>query len=305
MSRVILVTGATGQQGGAVINALLNESNQNFTILAVTRDTTSGSSQKLAAKSSSIKLVQGNLDDVPGIFAAAKEVVKEPIWGAYSVQISMGKGVTFDGEITQGKAMIDESIKNNVKHFVYSSVDRGGDEKSWDNETPIPHFQTKYQIDRYLRDTAGSMGWTILRPVAFMDNLQPGFPTKVFMAALSNNLGEKPLQWIATKDIGIFAAKAFANPEKYNKQAVSLAGDNLTVEGLTEAFGKATGAPVVPTYGILGSVLTTMVGEMGTMVRWFGSDGYGADTNKLKTMHPGLLNMESWIKEESKFPKAS
>lgn len=169
MSKVILVTGATGNQGGAVINALLNESNSNFTILAVTRDTNSSSSQKLAAKSPSIKLVQGNLDDVPGIFAAAKEVVSEPIWGVYSVQISMGKGVTFDGEIAQGKAMIDESIKNNVKHFVYSSVDRGGDEKSWDNETPIPHFQTKYQIDRYLRETAGSMGWTILRPVAFMD----------------------------------------------------------------------------------------------------------------------------------------
>lgn len=125
------------------------------------------------------------------------------------------------------------------------------------------------------------------------------------MAALSNNLGEKPLQWIATKDIGVFAAKAFANPEKYNKLAISLAGDNLNVEGLTEAFGNATGTPIAPTFGILGSVLTTMVGEMGTMVRWFGSDGYGADINKLKTMHPGLLNMESWIKEESKFPKAS
>jgi uncharacterized protein YbjT (DUF2867 family) len=169
MSKVILVTGATGNQGGAVINALLKETNQKFTILAVTRDTNSASSQKLANKSPSIKLVQGNLDDVPGIFAAAKEVVKEPIWGVYSVQISMGKGVTFEGEIAQGKAMIDESVKSGVKHFVYSSVDRGGDEKSWETETPIPHFQTKYQIDRHLKDNAGEMGWTILRPVAFMD----------------------------------------------------------------------------------------------------------------------------------------
>lgn len=123
------------------------------------------------------------------------------------------------------------------------------------------------------------------------------------MAALSNNLGEKPLQWIATKDIGIFAALAFANPEKYNHKAISLAGDNLNVAGLTKAFGSATGTPIGPTYSFLGSVLTYMVGEMGTMVRWFGTDGYGADINKLKTMHPGLLNMESWIKEESKFPK--
>src|ERR1700712_4157126 len=118
------------------------------------------------------------------------------------------------------------------------------------------------------------------------------------MAALSNNLGQKPLQWIATKDIGVFAAKAFGNPEEYNHKAISLAGDSLNVEGLTGAFESAIGEPIVPTFGILGSVLTTMVGEMGTMVRWFGTDGYGADIKKLRSMHPGLLDMEAWIKEE-------
>lgn len=123
------------------------------------------------------------------------------------------------------------------------------------------------------------------------------------MAALSNNLGQKPLQWIATKDIGIFAAKAFTTPEEYNHKSISLAGDSLNVEGLTKAFESATGTPIAPTFGFLGSVLTTMVGEMGIMVRWFGTDGYGADIKKLKTMHPGLLDMESWITEESNFPK--
>lgn len=123
------------------------------------------------------------------------------------------------------------------------------------------------------------------------------------MAALSNNLGQKPLQWVATKDIGVFAAKAFASPQEYNHKAISLAGDSLNVEGLTGAFESATGHPIGPTFGFLGSILTTMVGEMGTMVRWFGTDGYGADINMLKTLHPGLLTMEAWIKEESAFPK--
>jgi uncharacterized protein YbjT (DUF2867 family) len=169
MSKVILVTGATGKQGGAVVDALLKETKHNFTILAVTRDPNSGSSKTLAQKSPSIKLVQGNLDDVPAIFKEAGEVVKEPVWGVYSVQVSTGKGVTFDGEITQGKALVDESVKNGVKRFVYSSIERGGDEKSWETQTPIPHFQTKYQIEHHLRDNAGQMGWTIIRPVAFMD----------------------------------------------------------------------------------------------------------------------------------------
>ena len=168
MSKVILVTGATGKQGGAVINALLKDL-KHCTILAVTRDPNSEGSKKLALKSSSIKLVQGNLDDVPSIFKTASGVVKEPIWGVYSVQLSMGKGVTFAGEIAQGKALVDESVKTGVKYFVYSSVDRGGDEKSWVTKTPILHFQTKFEIEHHLRGNAGEMGWTILRPVAFME----------------------------------------------------------------------------------------------------------------------------------------
>ncbi len=55
--------------------------------------------------------------------------------------------------------------------FVYSSGAWRRDEKSWANATPIPHFQTKQLIEIHLRDKAQGMGWTILRPVAFMDNL--------------------------------------------------------------------------------------------------------------------------------------
>jgi uncharacterized protein YbjT (DUF2867 family) len=170
MSKVILVTGATGKQGGAVVSALLKS--EKFTVLAVTRSAGSSSALKLASKEN-VKIVEGNLDDVPGIFAAAKLISDEPIWGVYSVQISIGKGVTFDGEINQGKSLIDESLKQGVKHFVYSSIDRGGDEKSWETETPIPHFQTKHRIELHLRSKSGDessrMGWTILRPVAFME----------------------------------------------------------------------------------------------------------------------------------------
>lgn len=294
---------ATGKQGGSVVDALLSQSSTSkFTILAVTRDANSSSAAKLAAKSpSTIKLVQGNMDDVPALFASAKEAASDgKIWGVYSVQISMGKGVTHEGEIVQGKAMIDESVKQGVSHFVYSSVDRGGDEKSWTTPTPIPHFASKYEIEHHLRDHAGSMGWTILRPVAFCDNLEPGFPHRVFMTALSNHLGEKKLQWVATRDIGFFAAKAFAQPEEWNHKAVGLAGDELNVAQLTQAF-KNKGVPSGPTFWFLGSILTYMVGELGIMIKWFGTDGYGADIPKLRKMNPSLMTMEDWLVKESKF----
>lgn len=163
MSKAILITGATGKQGGAVIEHLAN--NAAFTLLAVTRNTSGGSAQKLSSKASNIKLVQGDMDDVPALFKSASAAAAgSPIWGVYSVQISQGKGVTSEGEIRQGKAMVDESVKAGVKQFVYSSVERGGDEASWENKTPIPHFQTKWEIEHHLRDNAGQMGWTVLRP---------------------------------------------------------------------------------------------------------------------------------------------
>lgn len=138
-----------------------------------------------------------------------------------------------------------------------------------------------------------------------MDNLQPGFPTRVFLAALRDTLGpSKPLQWIATKDIGVFAGKAFLSPAEYNHRALGLAGDELTVSQLSEVFQKETGAALDGTFWALGAVLKYMVGDMGKMVDWFGSDGYGADIKGLKGMHPGLMDLGTWIREESNFPKA-
>lgn len=303
MSKSILVTGATGKQGGSVIDSLLGlPSASSFTILAVTRSPTSPSAGKLASKSPAIKLVEGDLNDVPALFASAGRVHKAPIWGVYSVQISQGKDVTFDGEIAQGKALIDESLKQGVKHFVYSSVERGGDAKSWENETPVPHFQTKLRIEQHLREAAGGkMGWTILRPVAFMDNLQPGFQSKVFMTALDNTLKGKKLQWVATSDIGAFAAMAFDKPDEWNHEAIGLAGDDLDVDEVNKAFKNTTGSPLGTTFGFLGSTLMYMVGELGTMIRWFKTDGYGADIEKLRKLYPGTLTMEQWIREKSSF----
>ncbi|KAH6653935.1 hypothetical protein BKA67DRAFT_563671 [Truncatella angustata] len=307
MSKVLLVTGATGKQGGAVIDALLKLKGSPFTILAVTRNAAGGSAKKLEQRSPSIKIVQGDLDDCAALFDEAQRVESTPIWGVYSVQISMGKGVTMESEVAQGKALIDESMKRGVKYYVYSSVERGGDEHSWENPTPIPHFQSKYHIERYLRDVTSrshnveGMDWTILRPVAFMDNLAPGMPTKVFMAAMNNWLQGKSTQWIATKDIGVFAAKAFENPGTWNKRAIGLAGDELTMQQMSKVFERATGSPAPMAPWFLGSVLTYMVTELKLMIGWFASEGYKANIRERRAEYPQLLNMERWLREESMF----
>lgn len=319
MSRALLITGATGQQGGAVLNALIARQPSDFLLLAVTRNAQSPGAKRLAAKSPSIRLVEGDLNNVPGLFkSATKAAGTVPLWGVYSVQVSMGSGVTLEGEVRQGKAMIDESIKAGIKHFVYSSVDRGGNERSWDNPTPVPHFKTKHEIEHHLGDstastdsakdrtspatsgkTTNTMGWTILRPAIFMDNLAPGFAGKVFLTMLRDTIKKKPLQWVATKDIGRFAAEAFHDPETWNRRAIGLAGDELTFSQLSLAFQKVTGKPVGTTVGLLGKALKHGVSEMGTMVEWFRDEGYGADMLENKRAVPDMMIMEAWLKESA------
>ena len=308
-AKPILITGATGKQGGAVLEQLASHpSSSQFVLCAVTRNTSSAASQKIVQRFPNVLLVQGDLNDVPELFKSAESTLKSAgkstnIWGVYSVQISLGPGVTVEGEIAQGNALIDESVAHGVKHFVYSSVDRGGNAKSFDNETPIPHFQSKFRIEKHLLEKAGSkgenMGWTILRPVAFMDNLEPGFKTKVFLAALRDTLKGKPLQWISTEDIGIFAAKAFRDPEAWNTRAESLAGDELTLDEMSGCYERVTGSPVPATYGFFGSALMYAVKELNVMITWFSTDGYGANIAQLKKEEPQLCGFERWLRERS------
>ena len=306
MAKVLLITGATGKQGGSVIDALLADptAETTFVIAAVTRNPTSKGAQALAARSPAIKIIQGDFNDTPALFRTASEITKAPVWGVFSVQVPMGKGQSHETEERYGKAMVDESLKQGVKQFVYTSVDRGGDEKSWTNPTPVPHFISKHNVELYLRQQAASkMGWTILRPVAFMDNIVPGFQTKVFMAAWHSALQEKPLQLIATADIGWFAAQAFLHPDdaKYKNKAVGLAGDELSFSQLDAVFKKTTGNGVPVTFGVLGKALLWGVAEMGSMMKWFKTDGYGADVRNLRTVHPGLMNFETWMQKKSAF----
>lgn len=201
-------------------------------------------------------------------------------------------------EEKQGKALLDAAIQHGVQHFVYSSVDRGG-ERSIDNPTNIPHFKSKHNIEQHLlRKTEGTaMGWTILRPVAFMENFDGGFVGKIFATAWRNVVKSRPLQLVATSDIGAFAAKALLEPANYNKKSISLAGDELTYEQLRVVYKKAKGTDVPTTFGFLARLVLWMSEEMGTMFNFFEREGYGADIKELRKIHPDLQDLGTWLKK--------
>ncbi|KAF7546253.1 hypothetical protein G7Z17_g8556 [Cylindrodendrum hubeiense] len=297
MSPVLLITGATGKQGGSVIKALLAR-NADFKILAVTRDVSSPAAKRLAAKSTNISLVQGDLNNTESIFDSARKLTSSPIWGVFSVQLPAMNKTGPIIEEAQGKSLVDSAIKHGVKHFVYSSVDRNG-AKSIDNPTNIPHFKSKHNIEHHLIDKTqnSDMNWTILRPVAFMENFSVGFVGKIFATAWRDVVKSRHLQLISVEDIGVFGALSFMDPENFKGKSISLAGDELTYSQLVDVFEKETNKAPPTTFSFLASLALSMSEEMGTMFSFFEKEGYGADIKSLKEMHPELKDLGVWIKD--------
>ncbi|KAH6623058.1 hypothetical protein F5144DRAFT_605588 [Chaetomium tenue] len=300
----ILVVGATGQQGGAVVKSLLDlpESSSRFHILALTRNAQSERAKHLVSEhNGTVSLIEGD-DANPGpIFAS------QPEGSIDSIFI-----VTVPGQKTpeeqQAIPLIDAAVAHGVKHIVFSSVDRGGDEKSWTNPTDIKHFLAKHNIELYLRDKAdkeagGKFTWTILRPVCFMDNMNPGMLCYMFTAMWDAALKpDTKLQLVGVRDIGVFGAKALSDPAKWSGRAVSLAGDELTLAEAREIFHRVVGGTLPQTFTFLGRALMWGVKEMGDMFAFFEREGYGADIEALNQEAP-MQNFEAWLRDGSKWPR--
>ena len=189
---VILVTGATGQQGGAVARELLAKGHK---VRAMTRQPDGEAARAL--KKLGAEVVSGDLND-----AASFERALAGAWGVFAVQNTWEAGVEL--EETQGKRIAEVARKQNVQHFVYASV------ASAHRKTGIPHFENKWRVEEKVR-RLGFPSHTILRPVFFMENLaSPSFLPAIQEGKLA--IGIKPttvLQMIAVQDIGKYGARAF------------------------------------------------------------------------------------------------
>jgi uncharacterized protein YbjT (DUF2867 family) len=217
------------------------------------------------------------------------------------MQVAIGNTTS---EEAQGKALVDEALKQKVQFFVYSSVDRGGD-ASYDSPTEVPHFINKHKIEHYLVEQSKNtdMKWLILRPVAFYENLVPGFMGKVFATTYNMALKGKPLQMIATDDIGFFGAEAFTHPEEYQNKSLSLAGDELTYDQFAQIFQQKTGRPIPTTFRFICSFFMWAIKDMGYMFKWFHDVGYKADIAELKKINPNLKDFAAWLEKDSEFAK--
>lgn len=297
MMRRLIITGATGKQGGAVISALAARASHDFEIYAVTRDKSSRGAQKLA-QLPRVKVIQGDFNNPKAIF----QQVASP-WGLFSVTMPL-KGA--DIEEAQGKAMTKAAIDAGVKHIVFTATDRGGQTKSDTNKTNIPHFISKYNIEQDImekaRESNDHLTWTFLRPVAFMENLTRDYLGKGFISMWKLNGMDDKLQLVSTTDVGKVGAEAFlgAETDVYRNKSVSLAGDELSLQEAADVFRKITGQPIPETFGIVGRGLRWALKEqLGLMFDWFKAEGFGVDVEDCRKRYPLMKDFGTWLKEES------
>ncbi len=273
---LILVSGATGNQGGAVARRLLE---RGFRVRALSRDTQKPEAQALAEAGAEV--VRGDLNDRSSVDQAL-----EGAYGVFSVQNFYEGG--YEVEVRQGKTLADAAKAAGVRHVVYSSVG------SAHRETGIPHFDSKGEIEEYKRQT--DLPYTILRPVFFMQNWEM-MRDQILDGTLAQPLDpEKPLQQVNVEDIGAFAAMAFENPDEWLGREVDLAGDELTMPEVAETMSQVTGREI-SYYQVPWNQFREQMGEeFAIMYEWFNDEGYEADIEALRGVHPELMSLEQYLR---------
>ena len=266
-NRTVVVTGATGKQGGAVARALAGKG---FKIRAMTRKPDSDPAKAIAATGA--ELVQGDLNDTSSLQTALTGA-----WGVFGVQNTWEAGVA--GEEEQGKRLATAAREAGVQHFVYSSVG------SADRKTGIPHFENKYRVEETIRRLTFP-SHVILRPVFFMENL----PSPWFLNGDNLCAALAPatkLQMIAVDDIGKHVARAFVEAEKLNRQDIDIAGDEATMPQAAAALSKGLRRSINFVQIPIGEVRKNSE-DFALMLEWFERVGYDVDI-------PGLAH-ESGIR---------
>jgi uncharacterized protein YbjT (DUF2867 family) len=277
--KTILITGATGKQGGATLRHLAKRGG--FKLRAMTRKPDGDAAKALSALGAEV--VAGDLND-----AASLERAVAGAWGAFAVQNTWEAGV--EGEEEQGKRFAKIARDKGVQHFVYSSVG------SANRGTGIPHFENKLRVEETIKQLKFP-SHVILRPVFFMENL----PSPWFLNGDKLTTTLKPetkLQMVAVDDIGKFSAAAFVEADKFKGAEIDYAGDAVTMAEAAAAMSELTGKTVTFQQIPIAAVRANSE-DFALMLEWFDAVGYAADIPSLESrwgIRP--LTLKQWIRTQ-------
>jgi uncharacterized protein YbjT (DUF2867 family) len=274
----VVVTGSTGQQGGAVARGLLERGHR---VRAVTRDPDSSQSKSLA--NAGATLVAASLEDTPTITTALE--------GATSLFAMTTPAGGTDAEIRQGVAAADAAKAAGV-HLVFTSVG------SANRRTGIPHFDSKYEVEKHIADLG--VRATILAPVYFMENIsfvKQQLARGIYPVALPPT---RKLAQVAVADIGAVAVRVLEDAGRYAGQRFDLAGDELTGNAVAAILSRVTGRPIAYDEVPLDVIRQHMGEGYARMYAWFDRVGYTVDRAALRRDFPDVpfQDFESWAKTQ-------
>jgi uncharacterized protein YbjT (DUF2867 family) len=277
----VLVTGATGRQGGAVAEHLLAAG---FGVRALCRTPGSAAARRLEQLGADV--VTGDLDDTASLDAALREVS-----GVFSVQSYWAPGVGYAGEVRQGRALAEAARRAGVQLFVQSSM-ADADEDA----RPLPrHFQSKRRIEAIVDDLG--LPRVVLGTVFFMDNIDDrsmGGP--LLFPMLAGTLGaDTRLEMLAVADIGRAAAAVFADPARFVGTRIDLVGDLLTVPEMREAYRLATGRRAwgwaLPT-----ALARRLDAEFTEQLEWQRDVGFRAGPAQSRALIPAMQDLPTHLR---------
>ena len=279
--KLVLVTGATGNQGGACVEALLTRGHR---VRALTRNPASPAANRL--REQGVEITVGDFTDRDSLVRAVRGAD-----AVYAMSTPYEHGP--EKETAQGITLTDAARAAQVPHFVYSSV------ASANRATGIEHFDGKYAVEKHLESSG--VPYTIVAAVFFMENLlQPWMLPSLRQGKLAMALpASRSLQQIAVADIGAFVTAVIERGDSVFGRRFDIAGDELTGNLAAAILSKATGREI-RYEGFPPDALRAQSEDTARMFEWFDTKGYEADIKSLRLDFPEVTwhTFEQWAGEQ-------
>lgn len=302
----VLVTGATGKQGGATTRALLAAG---VPVRALVRDPNTTRAQ--AVHDLGAELVTGDLRDRPTLLQAA--VGARAIFSVQMPEFSSA-GIDFDGEVAQGVNLIEAAKAAGVRQFVHTSATGAGQhtttpgwaEGRW--AAVEPTMTAKAKVQDAVR-AAGFAQWTILKPGAFMENFLPSarymFPRGIAGGLVSVLKPQTRLSLVAVQDIGRAAAAAFTSGEKFHGVELELASDYLSMAEIAEILARVLGTHLDAPNMTEQQALAAGMPGFGAALEWLNVAGQPGRPQYAKDLGIPLTTFEEWARSSEEFQPAT
>jgi len=287
--KTVLVTGATGAQGGGVVRHLLRS--HKYRVRCLTRNP--NSDQANALKLAGAEVRRGNLDDPASLCEAL-----EGSWGVFGVT---NYWEHFAKELPQGKNLVDAVRAAKVPHFIYSTLPYI--KKLTGGKIEVPHFDLKGEIEEHAREL--KLGATFVNVAFYFENFIHFFPPQKnadLSYAFAFPQGDVPLAGVAVEDLGGVVAGIFADPEAFRDKTVGVVGDDLPCAEYAATMSRVLGKKVVYShmpreqYAALGFPGADDLANMFEYNRLH-IPNRQADIHESLRLYPGMQRFEPWVKE--------